>query len=164
MYTIGEQKKGMPVWLVGVVTIAVLGGALFGLYRFVGGRGTPSSAATAATKSVQPGGASSRNPYSKYVEVVGVRLLENEAKKPVVRFTVVNHSPAEMSGLELRVALNPVDAKPDSEPVSVINAKVGTIPAYGTKEVEALLSTKLKIYELPDWQFIKPSFEVIAPN
>lgn len=161
VYTISEQKKGMPAWLVGVLTIAVLGGALFGLYRFVGGHG---SSSTASNKAPAAAAADSKNPYAKYVEVVGLRLLENEAKKPLVRFTVVNHSPAELSGLELRVFLNSVDAKADSEPISVVEAKVGNIPAYGTKDVEAPLNTKMKIYELPDWQFVKTTFEITAPN
>lgn len=161
VYTITEQKKGMPTWLVGVLTIAVLGGALFGLYRFVGGHG--SSAATAASKA-PASAADSKNPYAKYIEVVGLRLLENSAKKPIVRFAVINHSQADLSGLELRVHLNAVDAKADSEPISIIEAKVGDVPAYGTKDVEAPLDTKLKIYELPDWQFVRTTFEVTAPN
>ncbi len=162
VYTIAEPKKGMPAWLVGVLTIAVLGGALFGLYRFVGGRGSTSNADATATK--LPAAGASKNPYSKYLEVVGVRLFENDAKKAVVRFTVVNHSPAEIAGLELQVVLKPVDSKPETEPVSVIDAKVGSVPANGTKEFEALLNTKMKIYELPDWQFLKTDFVVTAPN
>ncbi|MGJ5818403.1 hypothetical protein [Paludibaculum fermentans] len=152
----------MPAWLVGIITVVVLGGALFGLYKFVGGRGSTSTASTTATKPLDP--AASKNPYSKYLEVVGVRLFENEAKKSVVRFTVINHSPAEVSGLELQVVLNTVDAKPDAEPVSVIAAKVGSVPANGSKEFEAILNTKMKIYELPDWQFLKTQFVVTAPN
>lgn len=161
VYTIGEQKKGTPAWLVGIITVAVLGGALFGLYRFVGRNETTPNAA--AAKNDAPG-TSSKNPYAKYVEVVGLRILENDAKKPIVRFAVVNHSPAELTGLELRVVLTSVDAKADVEPLSVIDAKVGTVPANGTKDVEAPLNTKLKVYELPDWQFVRTTFEITAPN
>ena len=41
---------------------------------------------------------------------------------------------------------------------------MGSVPANGTKEFESLLNTKMKIYELPDWQFLKTDFVITAPN
>jgi hypothetical protein len=154
VYTLTEQKKGMPTWLVGVLTIAVLGGGLFGLIKFVGGPSTP-----APTKAALPGD-SKAHPLQKYLEVAGVRLLESERKKPLVRYSVINHSAADLSGLELTLVLTPTTG---GEPLAVIDAKVGTVPAQGIKDMEAPLNTKLKFYELPDWQFLKSTFVVTAP-
>ena len=154
VYTIAEQKKGMPTWLVGLLTIAVLGGGLFGLYKFVGG--SPSS--TPAKAAVPADGKA--HPFQKYLEIAGVRILETEGKKTVVRYTVINHSEADLSGLEMTVVLTPTTG---GEPVAVIDAKVGTVPAQGVKDMEAPMNTKLKFYELPDWQFVKATFEITAP-
>ncbi|HEY3442267.1 MAG TPA: hypothetical protein VGK29_16015 [Paludibaculum sp.] len=144
----------MPTWLVGLLTIAMLGGGLFGLYKFVGGPSKP-----APTKAALPADGKA-HPYQKYLEVVGVRLLETESKKNIVRFTVVNHSEADLAGLELNIVLTPTTG---GEPVAVIDAKVGTVPAQGIKDMESPLNTKLKVYELPDWQFVKTSFVITAP-
>jgi hypothetical protein len=144
----------MPTWLVGLLTVAVLGGGLFGLYKYVGGSSTPAPAKAAAP------GDDKAHPLQRYLEIAGVRMVENDSKKPVVRFTVVNHSDAELSGLELTVVLTPTTG---GEPVAVIDAKVGTVPAQGVKDMESPLNTKLKVYELPDWQFVKATFEITAP-
>jgi hypothetical protein len=144
----------MPTWLVGLLTIAVLGGGLFVLYKFVGGPSAPAPAKAAVPADTKA------HPFKKYLEIAGVRMLESEGKKPLVRFTVINHSEADLSGLEMNVVLTPTTG---GEPVAVIDAKIGTVPAQGVKDVEYPLNTKLKIYELPDWQFVKATFEITAP-
>jgi len=160
VYTLDEQKKGLPTWLVGILTVAVLGGALFGLYKYVGKGNNGGSAATPA-KSEADSKAAAGHPYRKYIEIAGLRILENSARKPVIRYTVVNHSPAELQNLELQLTLTSTSG---AEPLSIIKAKVGTVDAYGVKDMESPLETKLKIYELPDWHFVKASFEITAPK
>lgn len=68
--------------------------------------------------------------------MVGVRLLETESKKNIVRFTVVNHSEADLAGLELNIVLTPTTG---GEPVAVIDAKVDSVPAQGIKDMESPL-------------------------
>lgn len=144
----------MPTWLVGLLTIAVLGGGLFGLYKYVG-----RSPTKVASKAALPEDGKTHH-YQKYLEVAGVRLLETTGKKPVVRYAVINHSSADLSGLELTITLTPTTG---GEPVAVVDAMIGTVPAQGVKDMESPLSTKLKVYELPDWQFVKSTFEITAP-
>ncbi len=166
VYTIGAEnhKKGMPAWLVAILTIAVIGGGLFGVYKLVSSRNGSSTSATAAAPDVLSGTASKSHPYAKYLEVSGIRIIENAAKKPIVRFAVVNHSPAELSGLELRITFRAVNGPADAEPIAVVEAKVGSVPAHGIKDMESPLNTTMKVYELPDWQFMKSNFEITAPN
>ncbi|MBI5085858.1 MAG: hypothetical protein HZB13_14820 [Acidobacteria bacterium] len=161
IYTLMEQKKGLPSWLVLLLTIAVLGGGLFGIYKLLANKNGPTTAPkTSAVKKDEPGA----HPYAKHIEVVGIRLLESSSKKPLVRYTIINHSPAELNGLELAVTLSETTSEPGAPPLAVIDAKVGSIPAYGMKEMESPLETKLKVYELPDWQFVKVAFEITAPK
>ncbi len=162
VYTIDNGRKGMPTWLVALVTLVVIGGGFFGVYRLLSTKNR-APAADAASGPQLPG-ANSSNPYARYVEVTGVRLLENAAKKPMVRFAVVNHSDAELSGLQLRVTFTTSTAAPGSEPIAVVDAKVGSVPGNGTKDMEFPLATHLRIYELPDWQFVRTSVEITAPK
>jgi hypothetical protein len=164
MYTIGDQKKGMAPWMIALLTIAILGGGLFGLYKLVGGK-SASPSAKDATKLEQPVGTTAgSHPYAKYVEVAGLRIIEMPDKKVVLRYTVVNHSPGELTGLELSISLLPKDAAAGADPISVIAAKVGDIPANGVKDMESPLKTTMRVYELPDWQFLKASFDITAPR
>lgn len=164
VYTIDNGgRKGLPAWLATLITLIVIGGGLFLLYRYVGAR-NGSAAAPAAAVTPQPAASTGAHPYSKYIEVAGVRLFESTARKPLVRFTVVNHSPAELSGLELRITFTTAASAPGAEPVAIIDAKVGSIPANGIKDMESALATHLRIYELPDWQFVRTSIEITAPK
>jgi hypothetical protein len=163
-YVIGApppRRAGAPAWLGVVVTLLVLGGGLFGLYKFIDGRNAiekPLGAAAAPAEKT----ASGTHPFAKHIEVVGIRLLETADKKPLVRFVVINHSPAKFTGLALRVSFVATNGNGDA--FATVAAPVGDIPAYGTKDMEAPLQTQMRIYELPDWQFVRPQVEVTAPR
>ncbi len=163
VYVIGEQKgrRSMPAWLAAVITLAVVGGGLFLLYRYVssssGSAGT--AAKSAALEAPQP--QASTHPFAKYLEVTGVRLLEGKDKKLMVRFVVVNHAPAQLAGFRLRITMQAANAAPGDAVIAVVEAAPGSIPAYGVKDMEAPLVTPLRVYELPDWQFIRTHVEII---
>lgn len=161
VYTIDNgAKKGMPAWLAAVLTLAVIGGGLFLVYKLLSNRnGAPATSAQATAP--QQTTANSSHPYAKHIEIVGVRILETADKKPLVRFAVINHSPAELSGLELRITFSSTS---QTTPIAVVDAKVGSIAAYGIKDMESPLSTSLRIYELPDWQFVRTAIEITAPK
>lgn len=161
-YVIQEPKKGLPSWLVAVLVTAAIGGGLYGVYKFVGGSGNGPPAQKAALEQV-PAAVEGSGIYAKFVEVTGFRLMEDAAKKLKVRFTVVNHSGAPMSGLELRVSLGRAGDE-GAPPFAVVDVKAPAIEPYGTAEVEAPVKTNLRVYELPDWQFIKGSFVVTGPK
>lgn len=163
VYYIGaNNRKRMPPWLGAVLAIAVLGGGLFALYKYVGSRnGTD---APAAAKMETPGEqAIAGHPYQKHLELAALRLIESE-KKVSLRFSVVNHSAADLSGVGLRVSLTTTAAAAGDPPLAVFDAKVGDVAAYGTKEMEVPIKTEKRVYELPDWQFLKAGFEITAPK
>ena len=54
-------------------------------------------------------------------------------------------------------------AKPGDEPVATFEAKVPSVGPEETKDVTVEVPTKLRIYELPDWQFLRGEFEILAP-
>ncbi len=104
------------------------------------------------------------NPVAKFIEVVGFRIVEKSAGKINITFGVVNHSDADIGGLELLVNLRTTAGKPDDPPLFTFPAKVGDIGPNQMKDVTVETQTKLRVYELPDWQFIKADFSVTAPQ
>ncbi|MCX7605102.1 MAG: hypothetical protein N2036_13575 [Bryobacteraceae bacterium] len=163
VYVIGEKTpaRGIPAWLAAVLTVAVLGGGLFALYRYVSSSGTQQGAAQKAAPFERPAGQASVHPFAKYIEVTGIRLFEKQDKTLAARFVVINHAPAELSGFRLRVTLEASNAAPGEAVIAVVDAAPGALPPHGIKDVEAPLTTHLKVYELPDWQFIRARPEII---
>jgi hypothetical protein len=103
----------------------------------------------AASSTAAPAGG---NPLWKQIEVVGMRLTQNKAKKTEVRFVVVNHSGAEIQDLSATVSLQARTSKRDEEPIGAFSFKVPMLGPYESTELTAVVNTKLKVYELPDWQ------------
>lgn len=163
VYYIGNNnKKRMPPWLGAVLAIAVLGGGLFALYKYVGSRNGTDTPASAKLET--PGEqAIAGHPYQKHLELAALRLIESD-KKVSLRFSVVNHSAADLAGVGLRVTLTTTAAAPGDAPLSVFDAKVGDVGAYGVKDMEVPIKTAKRVYELPDWQFLKAGFEITAPK
>ena len=104
-----------------------------------------------------------KHPLTKYVELVGFRLTESAAGKLSIKFAVVNHSEADIGDLAVKVKLTTTAAKPGDEPVAQFEAKVPSLGPQEIQDVSASATTKLRIYELPDWQFLKAEFEITSP-
>ena len=104
-----------------------------------------------------------KHPLAKYLELSGYRLAEKGAGNLSVKFVVVNHSEADMGELTLKVRLVTTAAKPEDPPITEFEAKVPSLGPQEVKDVSANAKTKLRIYELPDWQFIRAQVEITAP-
>jgi hypothetical protein len=104
-----------------------------------------------------------KHPLAKYLELSGYRLTENGVGKLTVKFVVVNHSEADIGDLTLKVRLVTTAAKPEDPPITEFEAKVPALGPQEIKDVSATATTKLRIYELPDWQFIRAEVEILSP-
>ena len=109
-------------------------------------------------------GAASKNPAAKYIELVAFRVGEKGPGKLQIQFAVVNHSEADLGDLVLDVNLRTINAKPDDPALCSFSAKVGAVGPEELKPVTVLVPTKLRVYELPDWQFLKADFQIIEPK
>jgi hypothetical protein len=142
---------------VAVVLLVLLGG----VYYFMQRSGNPAEKAgleNPANESKQK----VSNPLQKYVEVVGLRMV-TENKKPVAKFVVVNHSSTEIAGLAANVSLWASTSRSEEDSVGSFNFKVPDIGPNESKEMTEPLKTKLKMYQLPDWQNTTAEIEITSP-
>ncbi|HEX4274679.1 MAG TPA: hypothetical protein VHZ74_04960 [Bryobacteraceae bacterium] len=102
------------------------------------------------------------NPLQKYIEVVGLRMF-NENKKPVAKFVVVNHSSTEIDDLVVDVTLWASTSKSEEDPVGTFSFKLPSIGANASKDMTEPLKTKFKMYELPDWQNTTAEIQITSP-
>lgn len=104
-----------------------------------------------------------KHPLGKYLELSGYRLAEKGAGKLAVKLVVINHSEADIGDLTLKIRLVTTAAKPEDPPITEFEAKVPSLGPQEIKDVSAMANTKLRIYELPDWQFIRAEVEITSP-
>lgn len=166
MYSVPQPKSGLPPWLVAVGVAALLGLVLALGYlvllpkmRNSGKTAVPTAETPAVTmetpaqqKAAAPAPSGSR--FGKYVEVVGIRVVE-ENKKATVKFLIVNHAAAELTDVNGTVEIHPTNSQ---TMVGRVEVKIPSLAPYESREFSASLNTTLRAYEIPDWQFLRGQF------
>jgi hypothetical protein len=137
--------------------------ALAGVVAMVGCSSSGKQAQPAAAAPAQAAGKNT-NPYAKYVEVVGFRVNEKSSGHLEVRFAVVNHSEADLGEVKMDVNLQTTAAKPGDPPLVSFSTKIPALGPAELKPVTVDVPTKLRVYELPDWQFLKADFQLTKPQ
>jgi hypothetical protein len=158
-------RAGLPNWLLTIVFALAIFGLVAGIYWLVGAlKGGPAAPAkqlsTVESPAAKPGAKVS--PFQKYIEVSGVRFIE-EKKKPVVRFVVTNHSGADIAGLTGNVTIWARTQKSEEEAAGTFTFTTSLGP-WETKDLTAPLTTKLAMIELPDWQNTTTDVQITGPQ
>lgn len=104
------------------------------------------------------------NPIAKYIELVGFRITERSPGHLIVQFGVVNHSEADVGEVKMTVNLGTTAAKPGDPPLISFPADVAHLGPSELKDVSVEVPTKMRVYELPDWQFLKADFQITEPK
>jgi hypothetical protein len=138
-----------------------LGAAIFFAYQYFG-RG-PRAERAGVTEPAAVARTKTANPLQKHLEVVGIRLMQDAKHHPQARFIAVNHSPGELNDLTANVTLWASTSRSEEDFIGTFSFKLPSIGAYESKEMTAPLNTKLKIYELPDWQNATAEVQLTAP-
>jgi hypothetical protein len=124
----------------------------------------PQPQQTKAPAAFGPGpAAAGKNPLDKYLELSGFRLSENGAGKLKVIFSATNHSTADLGDLTVKVRVVTSAFKQGDDPITEFEAKIRALGPQETRDVTATATTKLRLYELPDWQFLRADFDVTSP-
>lgn len=105
----------------------------------------------------------SKHPLAKYIELAGFRLVESKPGQLEVKFVAINHSEADLGDLGLTIRLRTTASKPEDPPVAEFQATVPALTPLEIHDVSAKVNTKLRIYELPDWQFLHADFDITSP-
>jgi hypothetical protein len=122
-----------------------------------------SSSSTQKQAQPAPAAPRSSNPVARSIELVGLRVSEKSAGHLQVQFGVVNHSEADIGDVKMDVNLRTTTAKPGDPPLITFSAKVPSLGPSELKQVTADVPTKMRAYELPDWQFLKADFQLAEP-
>jgi hypothetical protein len=156
----------MPVWLMTILVALAVGGVVFGIVALLStNRGSagngPAPIAAVESPAAKPG--AKTNPLQKYIEVAGVRFVTDpKSQAPMVKFVLINHSPADINGLAGNVTMWGRTQKSEEDAQGTFSFST-TLAPFESKEMSVPLNTKRKIYELADWQNITTDVQITAP-
>jgi len=157
-------KAALPTWamaiMFGLGFIVLIGAVFFG-YQYLG-KG-PRAERAGVTEPAAAARAKTTNPVQKYIEVIGIRLVQDAKHHPEARFIVVNHSAAELNDLNASVTIWASTSRSEEDSVGTFAFKLDSIAGNESKELTAPFNTKLKIYELPDWQNATAEVQLANP-
>ncbi len=146
-----------------VFTFAFLGlgtAIYYGYQKF--SRGGPAGFSGGETPSKLPK-PKAANALSKYIEVVGIRLTADAKKKPQAKFVVVNHATTDLEDLTANVTLWASTSRSEEDSIGTFTFKLSHIGPNEAKEITTPLKTKLRVYELPDWQNATAEVQITGP-
>ncbi|MGO4886105.1 MAG: hypothetical protein ACLP59_35565 [Bryobacteraceae bacterium] len=165
-YAAEPPRAGLPTWLLAILFAFAFVGLGAGVYwainYFKGGTQAASTPAAAPATTAQSQAAP--NPLQKYVEVSGIRFVDSPTHQTEARFVVINHSDADITDLAGTVKIWGRTAKAEEEPAGNFSFKLPSLHPNESKEATAPLDTKLKAYELPDWQNIVTQVQITSPQ
>jgi hypothetical protein len=153
----------MPTWLLTILCTAGFAALVVGAYWFFGSSRRPATpSSTVESPAARPGTAAS--PWQKFIEVSGVRFVEDPKHKGkiMVKFQVTNHSESSLDGISGNVTIWAGTKKSDEDAQGSF-AFTTNVGPYESKEVTAPFNTKLKVYELPDWNVISTDLQITSP-
>jgi hypothetical protein len=161
-------SKGLPAWLMTILFALAFVGLGSGIYWGVGymkssgerAASAPAAAPVLETPKSKTG--AKPHPLQKHLEIAGMRF-SGDKKKTTVRFLLINHSEAQISDLAANITVWGRTQRSEEDPVGTITFKLADIGPNESKEVTADLNTKLKVYELPDWQNVSTDMQITAP-
>jgi hypothetical protein len=156
--TVAVRRPVSPVLIAIGSAVGILA-VLAVLYLYVLPRGSAKSSSVALE---EPGTASSPaaapvNPLAKYIEVAGLRVMEDGDGQAKIGYLVVNHSPADLPDLKAQITLSA-----GGKVMFEFPASIPSIGPYESKDLTTTVKTRLKPYELPDWQALKSSLKIIS--
>lgn len=104
-----------------------------------------------------------QHPLAKYIEVAGFRVTESGPGKLKITFAVINHSEGDIADLGLKFKLTTTAAKPEDPPLAQFDAQIPKLAPLENKDVSVTVPTTMRVYELPDWQFLRGRYEITSP-
>ena len=156
-------RGGLPTWLLTIIFAFAFFGLVAGVYWIVGAARGAGSKPTAAVESPAAKPNAKTSPYQKYIEISGVRFVPDPKKKITdTRFVITNHSSADLLGLGGNVTVWGRTRNSEEDAAGTFTFTTD-LKAFESRDLTAPLNTKLKIYELPDWQNVSTDVQITAP-
>ena len=156
------RKRLIPAWAaVAMILGTVMVAGFNSVFSIVPRSGAEEKATSALARAAAPVPASgTSNSLSKAIEVTGIRIQVNPAKKSEIQFLVVNHTPERFSGVTVFVTLHAANAAPGQPPLGKFQFAAPNLGPYQSKEMSSAIERINRPFDLPDWQDLRADVEI----
>ena len=155
------KKRLIPGWMASALIIGTLLGAGFtsvmSIVRPAGDSKQP-VVAEAGAPTVAP---SRETPAPSPLEVTGFRIQMDPAKKSEIQYLVVNHTPSRFTGVNVSVTLYAADAKAGQPPLCRFQFAAPNLGPFQSKDMTSAIETMARPANVPDWQDLRASVEIL---
>jgi hypothetical protein len=154
-----QSSPGMPTWLLTILCTAGFAALVVGAYWLFGSHRPAAPSTTVESPAAKAGVAVS--PWQKFIEVSGIRFQEDPKHKDkiLVKFLLTNHSESNLGSVSGNVTIWAGTKKSDEDAQGSF-AFTTNVGPYESKETTAPFNTKLKVYELPDWNVMNTDLQI----
>ncbi len=150
------SSGGLPSWLLMILVALLVGGIVAGAVWLKKRSGTAAPESTSLAGESAPTASSSDHRYARFIELGGFRIAEDAKRRATLQVAITNHHTADLGPIELEVILKTNDGKE----IGSSEVKLTSLEPLSTVDVTAPMKSKLRAYEVPDWQFIRAQFEI----
>jgi len=158
----GAKRASLPSWVVSLVVATCLFLGAGSVMQFLTGRREPHAAAaqsTASASNASPAAAVEQHPFSRFIEVTGIRVVADLSRKAQVQYIVVNHSSISINNASIRLAVHSAAESSGAAPLFTVSAVVSLAP-YQSKEIRTDLDSQLRSTAIPEWDNLRPDVQV----
>jgi hypothetical protein len=151
---------GFIRWMIVAVMVLL---AVRAVSSFLPQKPADASTAAASTASTAPVSAplpAVSTPLSKAIEVTGIRIVADPARKSEIQYLVVNHTPARFSGVTVYVTVRAADAKPGQPPLCRFSFAAPSLGPFQSKEMISSVERMNRPEALPEWQDLRADIEI----
>lgn len=164
-----EPKRVFPTWMLSAVAVAatiLVGANFFRTNNEPAEAKTPAETAISTENKPSPSvGQAAANtttattPFTKDVEVSGLRIGVDVLHRSQLQYVVVNHSGVQLSGLVLHIKVTST-APANKGVLFQVSAVVPSLGPNESKEIRTDIEGQLQSKPIPDWQYLKTEVQV----
>ena len=161
--------SGLPTWVISVIlaTALFLAGRMFLQSVTTNREGASPAVAQAAsqTPAAAPQAAPfEAHPFARFVEVTGLRVVDDSNHHPQVQYIVVNHSSSQLTDMLIHIAVRSSQSPSNAPPLFAVSAVVPSLGPHQSKEIRTDLDSELRASSIPDWESLRTDVQVGTSN
>jgi len=156
------KRASLPSWIVSLVVATCMFLGAGSVLQFLTGSREPKAAAAQTTQSVAAPIASAaveQHPFSRFIEVTGIRVVADLSKKSQVQYIVVNHSSLAINNASVHLAVRSASESIGAAPLFTVSSVVSLGP-FQSKEIRTDLDSQLRSTAIPEWDSLRPDVQV----
>lgn len=158
----GSKRASLPSWVVSLVVATCLFLGAGSVMQFFTGSREPRAAAAQTNPQAAtpvPAPVVEPHPFSRFIEVTGIRVVADLSRKSQVQYIVVNHSSIAINNASIRLAVRSAAESSGAPALFTVSAVVSLGP-YQSKEIRTDLDSQLRSTAIPEWDNLRPDVQV----